>query len=612
MENNHIILEGKDLNQLIEEGLKKLNKKKEEVSIDILQEGKTLMGISVKEYKIKITNKNTDEKQIQDLNDLQLEKTLGIIGEASSNYSFEIKYLDDGVYLAVHENASSNEIITKRIMNRVERKKIESPDLDIISETIKERKGQLVKFAPQQTEKLGNSDVIVNITDQDMQAYMTLLPPLGGKDLTFEEALEKIKEKIKYGLFDEEVRTIVKNKIYNKRVLIAKGKEETDGKDGYIEYNFNTSKSSKRVTLLEDGSVDFRNLNLIQNVKEGDTLAVMIPPVKGVRGFTVSGRILNPKEGKVVVLKYGKNVKLSDDGLNLIAGCDGQVSIEGGKVTVHEIYLVPANVDNSTGNIHFNGMVRIRGNVMTGFKVQSEGDIEVNGVVEAAFLRSGGNVVLKRGMQGHNNGKLVAQGEIVAKYIENATLVSQGDIKAEAIMHSIIVSNGNIEVAGKKGLLVGGVCKAKYEVHAKTIGSAMFTTTEIEVGVDPNLKAECEKIKNQIYDTEAHIDKLDKSILLLDRLRKNNRISPEKEQLLVKCLSDRNTLNNRIGDLRQDLQDLESEIDTLSKGRVKVKDVVYPGVKITIGNSIMFIKKEYKNCTFYEEDKDIKIGPYEM
>ncbi len=612
MENKNIILEGKDLNQLIEEGLKKLNKKREEVKIEILQEGKALMGIYVKEYKVKITVNETNEKQIKDLEDLQLDVSLGAIGDISTNYSFEIKYLEDGVYLAVYDNSSSDEIISKRIMSRIERKKIENPDLEIIRGTIAERKGQFVKFAPKQTEKLGDADVIVNIVNQDMQAYMTLLPPLGGKDLTFEEALEKVKEKIKYGLFDEEIRTIIKNKIYNKRVLIAKGKEKTDGKDGYIEYNFDTNKSSKKVTLLEDGSVDFRNLNLIQNIKEGDTLAVMIPPVKGERGFTVNGRILNPKEGKLVVLKSGKNVNLSDDGLKLIAQCDGQVSLEGGKVTVHEIYLVPANVDNSTGNVNFNGMVRIRGNVMTGFEVHAEGDIEVSGVVEASYIQSGGNVVLKRGMQGHNSGRLIAKGDIVAKYIENATLISKGDIKAEAIMHSTIISTGNIDVGGKKGLIVGGVCKAKNEVHAKIIGSTMSTTTEIEVGLDPNLKAECEKIKNQIYDTENHIDKLDKSIILLNRLRKNNRISPEKEQLLIKCLSDRNTLLNRINDLKQDLQDLESEIDTLSKGRVKVRDVVYPGVKITIGNSIMFIKKEYKHCTFYEEDKEIKIGPYEM
>lgn len=613
MGNKYIIQEGKDLNQLIKVGLSKLNKKREEVSIEILQEGKTLMGISVKEYKVKITVSRTDENTIQDLEDLQLDKAFGSMEDIhSNNNSFDIKYLDDGVYLAAYENASSDEITAKRVLNRIERKKIENPNVGIVKEVIAERKGDFVKFAPFQTEKHEDADVIIDISNQDMKAYMTLLAPLGGKELNYEDALKKVKEKIKYGLFDEEVRNIVNNKIYNKRMLIAKGKEEIDGKDGYIEYNFETDRSSNKVTLLEDGSVDFRNLNLIHNVKEGDVLAVMVPPVKGENGSTVNGRILNSKEGKIVALKFGKNITLSEDGLKLISQSDGQVSLEGDKVNVNEIYLVPANVDNSTGNINFNGSVRIIGNVMTGFEVRADGDIEVNGVAEAAYIESGGKVILKRGMQGHNSGKLIAQGDIVTKYIENATLISQGNIKAEAIMHSNIICNGNIEVGGKKGLIVGGVCKARFEIHAKIIGSTMSTTTDIEVGLDPNLKLECEKIKNEIQDTENHIEKLNKSILLLDRLRKSSGLSPEKEQLLIKCLSDRNTLTKKINDLKQDLQELESEIDTLSKGRVKVKDIVYPGVKITIGNSVMFIKKEYKHCTFYEEDKDIKIGPFEM
>lgn len=40
------------------------------------------------------------------------------------------------------------------------------------------------------------------------------------------------------------------------------------------------------------------------------------------------------------------------------------------------------------------------GNVTTGFAIKAEGDIIVNGVVEGATLVSGGNIVLKRGMQG--------------------------------------------------------------------------------------------------------------------------------------------------------------------------------------------------------------------
>jgi len=77
------------------------------------------------------------------------------------------------------------------------------------------------------------------------------------------------------------------------------------------------------------------------------------------------------------VLPKGKNVEISEDGQSLIAGIDGQVNYIDGKVSVFANYEVPADVDNSTGNISFVGNVIIRGNVLSGFTVEAGGSVEV-------------------------------------------------------------------------------------------------------------------------------------------------------------------------------------------------------------------------------------------
>ena len=54
MSDNYIILEGKNISKLVEMGLKKLNKSREEVDVEIIEEGKSIMGIATKKSKIKI------------------------------------------------------------------------------------------------------------------------------------------------------------------------------------------------------------------------------------------------------------------------------------------------------------------------------------------------------------------------------------------------------------------------------------------------------------------------------------------------------------------------------------------------------------------------------
>jgi len=102
-------------------------------------------------------------------------------------------------------------------------------------------------------------------------------------------------------------------------------------------------------------------------------------------------------DGKPAVLPKGKNVEISEDGQSLIAGIDGQVNYIDGKVSVFANYEVPADVDNSTGNISFVGNVIIRGNVLSGFTVEAGGSVEVMGVVEAAVIKADGDIILRRG-----------------------------------------------------------------------------------------------------------------------------------------------------------------------------------------------------------------------
>ena len=65
------------------------------------------------------------------------------------------------------------------------------------------------------------------------------------------------------------------------------------------------------------------------------------------------------------------------------------------------------NVDNSVGNIYFDGTVIVRKNVLNGFKVIAKGDVQVNGIIEGGYVENTGDVVVRQGIQGYN--KLVVK-----------------------------------------------------------------------------------------------------------------------------------------------------------------------------------------------------------
>ena len=79
-----------------------------------------------------------------------------------------------------------------------------------------------------------------------------------------------------------------------------------------------------------------------------------------------------PKEN----IKCGHNTKLIENENKIVSLIDGNAFILGGYVHVEPLVTVN-NVDYSTGNIHFDGSVLVKGTIADGFKVEATGTVEV-------------------------------------------------------------------------------------------------------------------------------------------------------------------------------------------------------------------------------------------
>lgn len=523
---------------------------------------------------------------------------------------YELLFKEDGVYLCVYPpEGDGRRLELKEVLERLARKKVRNFDRGKVELAVARADKVPVKIAEPQEEERIDATVKVTVSPDKMKAYVTFTPPDNGRMLTLEEVLDELsKNGVIYGINRTNLETLVKYPVYNEMICIAEGTPPVNGENGKVEFHFDI-KRDHRPTILEDGRVDFRELNLIQNIEKGGVLCSLIPPTPGKPGKTVAGTDIPAMDGKPAVLPRGRNVVVSEDGTQLVAGIDGQISYIDGKVSVFATHEVKADVDNSTGNINFIGNVVVMGNVLSGFTIEAGGNVEVMGVVEGATIRAGGDIILRRGMQGMGKGILISGGDIIARYIENSNVEARNDIKAEAIMHSNVKCGNKLELSGRKGLLVGGSCKVGKEIIAKVIGSHLATVTEIEVGVDPTVRERYKAVRDEIVQMETDLRKAEQAIAILRKMELSGTITPEKKEMLAKSMRTRVYYSSRLMELKEELGQLEAKLQQEAYGKVRCYNIIYPGTRVAIGSCMMYVKENLHYCTLYRDGADIRVGP---
>ena len=600
MGNDYIILEGKDYNKLVAEGMQRLNAKQEELHIEVIESKKNLFSSY---FKLKFS---VGEKKTLKIIENSIDNILNESQKTNGKH-IEFDFREDGVYIKAEKGVTMVDVVTK-----IDLQRIQSVNLTKIKQGIEIGSvGNWIKLAELQEKKMIDSECMVKLSNDNMQAYVFLTKPIGGSDISEKVIYEALKiNNVIFNIDDNEIKKAAALKVYDKEILVAEGIEPQLGRDAVFSYHFDIS-NERLINIDKDGKIDYHELSLIKNVKNGQKLVTLTPYTEGIPGKNVMGREVPGKDGKKLALPRGKNVDASEDGLELVSTIDGEVKVLDGKVNVFSVYEVKHNVDNSTGNIRFNGKVIVMGNVLTGFVIEAEGDVEVYGVVEGAQIKSNGSIILHRGIQGMNRGELYCEGDLIAKFIENSKIEVKGNIQSDAIMHSNVICGKKLEANGRKGLLVGGHFKVGEEIKAKVVGSPMATITELEVGINPDMRKKYEEIKNELNQVTDNLDKTTKAVDLLTKMSKNMELPLDKKLLLVKSVKLKVQLQEKMEQVQSEQNELETYFEELSRGKVKVYDVIYSGCRIIIGSSLMYIKDSIKFVSFYRANAEIKMGSYD-
>lgn len=417
---------------------------------------------------------------------------------------------------------------------------------------------------------------------------------------------------IVYGIKEEDINNYCKEKEYSKELVAAQGKEPISGVDAQLIYDFDISSENKFIED-DDGIIDFRNLNNVINVTKDTVLCHIILEQEGENGINVFGEPISYKKGKSITFNNGNNTYISTDGLQLLASTDGCVECKNGKVYVESVYKVN-NVDNTTGNIDFIGNVVINGDVKAGFSVTAKGDIKIRGMVEGAFIRADGKVVISKGMNGMGKGTILARGNVTSKYIENATIYSEKSVYAEVLINSEVIAKESIILRGATAAIIGGTSHAENVISAKTIGGK--TNPETNIVLDISLYQEEQKritakrklnkrLEKDLLDKNKDIKEIDEKIDLISSssLDNENRNTVQKKLLLMKIKT-----NSEISEIKRQMDEVITT-DNIEDHKIVCRGTMYSNTRISIGWVKYRVRQDINFSKVYIDGNDISIVP---
>lgn len=462
----------------------------------------------------------------------------------------------------------------------------------------------------------GDAIIAVDISKDEMKATITATAPaMSGADITasmIEKALKV--QGVVAGMEPEKISEFVDTPVYNIPYEVAAGIPPVDGRDAYIAYDFETDPTKLHAKESANGQVDFKELNLIQNVIKGGRLAQKIPAERGKGGKTLFGRYLDAKNGKDIPIPLGQNVKLDSDGVTVIAEEDGQVMLFAGKITVEPLMQIDG-VNIKTGNIKFLGTVIVKGNVEDGFNVDASGNVEVSGTVGKCRINAGGDIIVQQGIFGKDEGYITGKRSLWAKFIQAAKVeVEDSIVVNDSIMNSEVTAMKNIILNGKKAQITGGHLFATEEIAAKNIGSpGGGAETILEVGFDPRAKQRLDELQGKQGDLVKELENLDLDISTLENQKKIRRTLPkDKEDNLNKLKERKEQINTESAEMTKEIEALQKHLRELKVvGKVKASGTVYAGVKIYVRDVLDEVHNEVSSVTFYYENSFVKRGKYE-
>lgn len=457
------------------------------------------------------------------------------------------------------------------------------------------------------------------LSKDKVRAYYNVMPTRFGNLPSYNEIVEilhaeKIVSVITGDKYAKQIAAVDLNNPRLQRILVAEGRDPINGFDEYFEPLLSFEKQAGRI--LSDGRMDYKEVGSIIQVQKNQEILQAIAGVKSDDGYDIFGEKVPAVKVEKGGMKKGENLLQSGfDPSIYVSGIDGCISVVNGKVDVLPVAVINGDVGLDSGNINFNGTVHVTGSVLPGFKVQADSDIIVDKDVEDAQLTAGGDITVKLGVVGKESVRLVAKGNISARFMQNVKAEAGKSVTVDdSIINCDIVSYEKVSVTGKNGKIIGGKIAALYEINAHTMGTQAETMTSLTVGRNFILENEIGKKRTEIIMIKERVEEINTSMKMQfgEEIFKNPKeyikiLPPMKKKTCLLLLNDLSSANNNLKKLIEEAKVIEEKMKLEKEPVIIATNKVYPGVVVNVRKSVKKIDRLIENVKFYEDQLDKSV-----
>ena len=209
-----------------------------------------------------------------------------------------------------------------------------------------------------------------------------------------------------------------------------------------------------------------------------------------------------------------------------------------------------------------------------------------------------------------NRGKIRAKEDVKATFAENAEVEAERDICiSDVVLHSNLRAGKRLVIEGKRGQVTGGMLVAGDEIVAKNVGNPANVVTRLVVGINPMLERKYQEVCREYSEGKKRLSQLTKALNTLNKID-INKLPPERVKQIAELTRSQFPLAGQVERNERLIRQMDAEIQGMQKGRIKVSDTIYPGVKLKINSIMKNIQTEDHHCTLTVVDDCIRTGPY--
>lgn len=408
-----------------------------------------------------------------------------------------------------------------------------------------------------------------------------------------------------FGLKDDKINKAISEP--ENWVAVAFGREPVSAEDGRPEYHFEIERP--KVKIESDGSADFKDLGILENVTAGQLLATLRDPVRGEPGRRIDGEIIEQSgSAKPAKLRAGKNVELSADGKTITSKIDGRVVLDHSKrVYVDNVFMIPGDVGAETGNIDFIGTVAVGGNVTTGFSVKADEKVFVRGHVEGGRIEASSGIEIRGGIFGVNKAELRTTGNIVCNHAQECVLMAGGVIHVKESLLRVIASAGRAVIA-ENGPIVGGRTFAPV-VRAKGLGSEADARTIVETGIGSVPRMNCYRLEEMFIKLREELLKVKTALDPIREKKDAGKILSDEDVAALTDLEKKEyAFELKILEIVAMIRKELSSKELFGPGEIEIEGPVYPGVVLSSADMERTVRDPLKSLSVKAEEGKLKGG----